>query len=334
MPTADDYIPTKGGGWILPSNKSKLFQSRTLKVLSIEEIWESPDKEIERLWGDFLFPGSIHLLSGETGVGKTTFLYNLAVKASRAEEFAGIPFNKPLRTLYLDLETPDNLQRQKVKVIASEKPSGVFFVATANIQTDFIELQYWVRKLKIDLVIVDTINEAFNTESEDDNAEANRQMNVVRRLVKEGNCSVILVHHIGKSGSSSRAYKARGASARAASADVVLNLIGKSEDVICLETATNRWLGGINTLLLRKAGEDVFEAVEGEFGDLTAIEKHKAQEAIIEYLKKQGESQRQSIVSALVDQGHKRSTIDRALSDLYQLGMVRKPRRGFYALPT
>ncbi|MFC2026621.1 hypothetical protein ACFLUX_01445, partial [Chloroflexota bacterium] len=168
-------------------------------------------------------------------------------------------------------------------------------------------------------------------QKEDDNAEANRQMAVVRRIVNEGNCSVILVHHIGKGEQSKRAYKARGASARAASADVVLNLTEKSEDIICLETATNRWLGGSNKLLLKKAGEDTFEVVEGELDNLTTIEKHKAQEAIIDYLKINGESQRQVIVTTLLEKGHKRCTIDRALSDLSQLGKVRKPKRGIYS---
>jgi predicted ATP-dependent serine protease len=341
MPTADDYIKVDNR-WILKERssmnysfptKSEQSNSRTLKVLSAEELWESPDKEIPRLWGDFLFPESIHLLSGETGIGKTTFLYNLAIKASRAEEFAGIPFSKPLRTLYLDLETPSALRIQKLKVIAEDKPNGIYFLSLAKIQTNSIELLSLIRDLEIDLVIVDTINEAFDTQKEDDNAEANRQMETVRRIVKESGCSVILIHHIGKGDSTKRSYKARGASARPASADVVLNLVGKSEDIICLETATNRWIGGINKLFLKKAGEDKFETVEGDLEDLTSIEKYKAQQAIAEYLKEQGESQRNIIVEALVGQGYKRSTLDRALSDLFQLGEVRKPKRGFYSLP-
>ena len=134
----------------------------------------------------------------------------------------------------------------------------------------------------------------------------------------------------GRSTASQGVHRARGASARAASADVVLNLTGKSEDIICLETAKNRWLGGTNKLLLRKAGEGAFEPVEGELGDLSAIEKYRAQQAIIGFLKERGESQRGCIVEALEE--HRRSTIDRALSDLYVLGKVRKPKHGFYSL--
>jgi hypothetical protein len=144
---------------------------------------------------------------------------------------------------------------------------------------------------------------------------------------------VILVHHVGKGEHIKGIHKARGASARAASADVVLNLTAKSEDIVCLEVAKNRWLGGNTKLFLRKAGEDIFEPVEGDFEDLTAVEKYKAQEAIIEYLTQHGQTQRKDLMFAMETIGFKRATFDRALSDLVQLGKVIKPKRGIYSLP-
>jgi predicted ATP-dependent serine protease len=305
-------------------------ESQGLSLVWAQDILQSEDEEVDSLWGGFLFPGSIHLLSGEAGVGKTTFLYNLAVKATKGQEFVGLPLPRPLRVLYLDLETPQVLRARKLRLVAEGQPiEGLAFLTTVNLERNLQELTVAVKEHGFDLVIVDTIGEAFHTENEDDNAEANRQMTAVRQLVTATGCAVILVHHIGKGGQSKGVHKARGASARAASADVVLNLESRSEDVICLEMVKNRWVGGVSKLPLRKIGEDLFEVAE-LVGEETVPEKFKAQESILEML--DGDSlQAKDIVAKGREQGFSESTVKRALSDLVQLGKVDKPGRGVYA---
>ena len=289
--------------------------------------------DLDTLWGTFLFPGSIHLLSGEAGVGKTTFLYNLAVKASKEEEFIGIPFPKPLKVLYLDLETPDGLRARKLHLIAEgQPPDGLAFNSSASIDHSLKELITLVKEHAFDLVVVDTINEAFLTEKEDDNAEANRQMMLVRQLVQQGGCAVLLAHHIGKGEQGKKVYKARGASARVASVDVVINLEGMSDDVVRLEMVKNRWVGGNARLFLRKAGEDIFETTEVADEDASS-DRFRAQDWMLQEFQGR-EMQRKEILERCKEQGFSQSTGERALSDLTQLGKVRRPRRGFYIFPS
>src|SRR5215470_11718958 len=61
-----------------------------------------PRKEdkIPRHWGPFLYPSSLHLLSGDAGVGKTTLGYNLALSLANGESFLGFKPSRPLRVLY------------------------------------------------------------------------------------------------------------------------------------------------------------------------------------------------------------------------------------------
>ena len=63
-------------------------------------------EEIESLWGPFLFPSSLHTMAGDAGLGKTTLLYNIAIRMARGEEFGGFKPPRPLRVLYYDLESP------------------------------------------------------------------------------------------------------------------------------------------------------------------------------------------------------------------------------------
>jgi RecA-family ATPase len=228
VPSADEYIEINGR-WVRKDNvPDSSSPSSGLKLVWAQDILQSEDEEVGSLWGSFLFPGSIHLLSGEAGVGKTTFLYGLAVKATRGYAFVGLSFSRPLKVLYVDLETPHTLRRRKLRLVADGQPvEGLAFLATGDLERNLQELTVAVKEHGFDLVIVDTIGEAFHTEKEDDNAEANRQMNAVRQLVTATGCAVILVHHIGKGWQSKGGHKARGASARAASADVVLNLESK-----------------------------------------------------------------------------------------------------------
>lgn len=310
-----------------------MMETKGLSLQWAKDISLAQGEEVNSLWGTFLFPGSIHLLSGEAGVGKTTFLYNLAIRASRGEEFIGIPFPKPLRVLYLDLESPYILRARKLHLIAEgQPPEGLAFIGSASIDQNLGEIVELVREHGFDLVIVDTINEAFQTEKEDDNAEANRQMMAVRRLVQQGGCAVLLAHHIGKAEQGKKVYKARGASARVGAVDVVINLEGMSEDVVRLEMVKNRWVGGNTKLFLRKAGEDLFEPIEVP-DEETSSEKFRAQDWMLEEFQSQAVP-RKEVLARGTESGFSQPTLERALSDLTQLGKVERPRRGFYVFPS
>ena len=68
---------------------------KELSLLWAKELEPLEESETESLWGPFIFPGSNVLVSGDSGVGKTTLLYNWAVHAARGEEFVGITLPPP-----------------------------------------------------------------------------------------------------------------------------------------------------------------------------------------------------------------------------------------------
>ena len=68
-------------------------EDRGLKVLTAEEVLRQKGKGVKYYWGSFIPQKAVCLLSGETGVGKTTFSYNLAIKAAKGETFCDISFD-------------------------------------------------------------------------------------------------------------------------------------------------------------------------------------------------------------------------------------------------
>ena len=288
-------------------------------------------EKIETLWGPFLFPSSLHLLAGDAGLGKTTLLYNLCIHLARGKTFAGFTPPRPLRILYYDLETPDLLFRQKLYLISENSPpEGLaysrFFSASGALAL--------AKEYSFNLIILDTLNEAFETREEEDNAEANRQMRELRRIVKEAGAAILGISHMGKDPSSKGVYKLRGASARPAAADVVLNLEQAMEDVVRLEVAKSRWAGGVARLFLRKVGEDVFEPTEIS-GEETCTGESLAETFILNSLPiEPGELTRKEILNLGVSQGHSQTMMERVLSRLVKFGRVKRPKRGFYCLPS
>lgn len=349
MANINDYHQDALGNWKrqwdispndLPSHRTEQalmsHNTRPLELYWPRDI--GPELELREqepgLWGDFLMSESIHLLSGVAGVGKTTFLYNLAIKACTGDDFLGIPFSRPLRVLYADLETPPLLWRKKIRLISDgNPPSNLAFIFSISLEKNMKELISEVAKHHFDLVIVDTINEGFSTTNEDSNAEANRQMALIRELIRETGAAILLVHHIGKSAEGKRVYRSRGASARAASVDVVLNLEGITDEVIRLEKVKSRWFGGTLKLFLRKVGEDVFEPMEVS-GEESVSDRIRVQNFILDLLAAACTDMSTADIKVQCQhEGFVSATIERALSELVQGGKVYRVKRGLYSLP-
>lgn len=354
MPNANDYIQKPDGtwskinpqplnpilksdGWIPKSTKDNNTNHPSyittspgkLRVISAQEAMDVSPYGIRPLWGTFLHPKSIGLLSSVSGAGKTTLCYSIAIHGARGETFANIPFPRPLNVLYIDLETGQELRAIKLRRICEDNPpENLYFISILNFIYDYKELSSIVTEYLIDLLIVDTINEAFNTRDEQDNAEANRQFAFIKRLRDETGCAILLLAHIGKGIQLHGVYKTRGASARAASVDVVLNLEEKTQDEICLSKEKDRIVGGKEKLYLRKAGEDAFEVIEkGE--DLEINLLIRAENLVLSALG-QGMTKTREFVERGQQNSYSKPTIERALHNLIDLEKVERIKKGEY----
>jgi len=281
-------------------------------------------------WGPFIFPGSIQIVAGEAGIGKTTLLYNIVVSLARGETYAGITPKSAIKVLYYDLETPELLRKHKLHTITNGKPPDRLAFATSF---SINGARKNVQKHGFQLVVIDTINEAFNTREEEDNAEANRQMQLMRKLINETGVSIILVGHMGKDPAKSGVYKLRGASARPGAADVVMNLETEREDVIRLQIEKNRWLGGKDKIFFKKVGEDQFEPIEIH-GEETLATEHKIEEFIASIVPVEPKTIETHVVLSKAETADlKRGTVEKVLSKMTRRENVygiRRVKQGHY----
>ena len=321
--------------------------------------------EIVPLWYG-IYPGRVTLFNGQTGAGKSSLLYSLAVHAARNEPLYGIPFGvgRPLRVLFLDPENAGDfesndggLTRTKLDRIGGGYPANLCFHNGRGVdllkQTHLDALTAFVTAEAFDIVIADPIANLFNIEDENSNAEAARQMRGLTDLSRNTGAAVVAVHHTGKSGDTDFG---RGATARLSAADVGLTFTtrGNAEegddtyagilkprtDVVRLRIVKNR-LEGIGSLYLRMVGRDRFEVAT--YADFQAgksesgpTKTEQALDEIRNHLADNAEHGRPEIIAALDRENIGRTAAESALKILTESGdvIVRKGEKNasFYRL--
>ncbi len=316
---------------LIAEMESSVTMRSGLKFTAASDITLNTES-VQSLWGEVIYPQCITQINSEPGVGKTTFVYNLCIDGVKGSRFLDIPFSKSIKVLYIDVETPGWKRGVKLNSISpDEVPAGLYFLDSLDMHTQFSELLCLCKNMGFDLIVFDTQSRIFNLESENDNAEANRMMHLVRRLVSEAGAAVILVHHCSKTDKKG-VYSGRGASAIGGAVDVVVNLESLDGQSLKLKVDKNRISGDYMTLFIKKSGDDRFEPYIPPTESVSGFEKFKVQEQILSLSDRKPQWTTVEIQSECQLKGFTESTIKRAISSLTLSGKITKTRRGEYEI--
>jgi hypothetical protein len=185
------FPPLKG-----PLGKEKIFQPRTA-----EEILASEAGPIPWVWDPFLPRGTLALLVAFMKVGKSTFIYALALAVARGISFLRYPTTQgPVLIVALE-EHPRDVRRHLEQF--GMRRDDPIYVATGPLMnsTEILhEMELFVRERGITLVIIDTLTQFWNVADENSNSEVVREVSQILELARRTNAVVLLVHHERKSG--------------------------------------------------------------------------------------------------------------------------------------
>jgi len=285
------------------------------------------------LWADIIYPGCIVQLNSEPGAGKSTLAYNICALGACGKPFLDVPFSKRLKSLYVDLETPRFLRKNKIELICGELPADFYIIDNIELRKDFNHLLRLCKRGRYDLLVLDTQSRVLAMEKENDNSEANFLAGLLRRIANEAGCAILLIHHSTKGDEGKAVYRGRGASAIAGAVDVVVNLDALGDDTLRLSVVKHRIQGSNPKLLLRKSGEDRFEPCpEQAGGDEPGFALYRAQDAAVALLSQSLVPMRAGEIIEAVQKeaGVEKRTVERALGRLAQSGRVSRPRKGYY----
>ena len=186
--TLVEEIINKSNSKTTINKKSK--QNSPVLINDIENTSEkriiSPDNELNRVLGGGIVPGSLILLGGDPGIGKSTLLLQFALQS----------INKKI--LYVSGEESEKQIKMRAERI--NKNSKNCYILTET-QTQNIFLQ--IEKLNPEIVIIDSI-QTLNTLHIDSSPGSVSQVREctaeLMKFAKENGIAIILIGHINKDG--------------------------------------------------------------------------------------------------------------------------------------
>ncbi|MBK9285440.1 MAG: DNA repair protein RadA [Sphingobacteriaceae bacterium] len=187
-----------------------------------------PGKELARVLGGGIVPGSIVLFGGEPGIGKSTLMLQLALRL------------KNLKVLYVSGEESE----QQIKMRADRlgiTTESCFILQETNTQNIFLQ----IKEIQPNLVIIDsiqTIHSNFIESSPGSVSQVRECAAEFLRFAKETNTPVFMIGHITKEGSLA------GPKVLEHMVDTVLQFEGDRNHIYRLLRATKNRFGSTNEI--------------------------------------------------------------------------------------
>jgi DNA repair protein RadA/Sms len=158
----------------------------------VEERWALPIGEFARVLGGGIVPGSIILVGGDPGIGKSTLLLQVALEMARE---SGV--------LYVSGEESERqIKMRAIRLLKNEKdemPEGLLLVTETNLG---VILEH-ITEVKPSVVIVDSIQTTYMPELESGAGSVTQVRECasrLRELAKSSGVAIFLIGHVTKEG--------------------------------------------------------------------------------------------------------------------------------------
>lgn len=174
--------------------RSQNTKQRSNKPNKVEEIQSATevrastgDKELDRVLGGGLIAGSVTLIGGEPGIGKSTLMLQLALTISNQ------------KTLYVSGEESEQQIKMRAERITLTPKSNCYILTETSTQNIFQQIE----QLVPELVIIDSIQTLHSAQIESTPGSVSQVRECTAELIrfaKETATPVFLIGHITKDG--------------------------------------------------------------------------------------------------------------------------------------
>ena len=170
-------------------NTRNTKKSKLVNEIASENItrFTSGFKEFDRVLGGGIVPGSVVLLGGEPGIGKSTIVLQVASQISHYE-----------KVLYITAE--ESLEQVKIRwERLKQKESNLKIFAETNLSFIIEE----IKNENPNFVIIDSIQAIYNQEMESSPGSVSQVKNCsseIQNLAKENNIALLVIGHVTKDG--------------------------------------------------------------------------------------------------------------------------------------
>lgn len=175
--------------WAVPDMQANKVQPKRISEIELGELRriDTQDQELNRVLGGGLVPGSIVLLGGEPGIGKSTLLLQVALQMNDQ------------KVLYVSGEESEQQIRMR-----SERLNMVMSDTFVLTETNTQKIAQAIRLIQPTVLIIDSI-QTMHTEHVESTAGSVSQIRECtaefHKYAKQSNTPVLLIGHITKDGS-------------------------------------------------------------------------------------------------------------------------------------
>ena len=177
------------------SPRGGLFRMRAVTPLAYQEIESQDDarqssgiNEFDRVLGGGIVPGSLVLIGGDPGIGKSTLLLEVSDKLSQA-------YGKVLYISGEESERQIKLRGERLGI----NPQGLYLLAETNLERIFTEID----ALDPQAIVVDSVQTVFSSKLESAPGSVSQVREVAGQflmLAKNRTLPVFLIGHVTKEG--------------------------------------------------------------------------------------------------------------------------------------
>ena len=179
----------KKGDWKTVSNHKRKKSSKPLKISDIDTTknprLDTKDDELNRVLGGGIVPGSLILLGGEPGIGKSTLMLQISLLL-------------PFKTLYVSGEESQKQIKLRAQRISPDN-NNCYVLTETNTQQIFKQIEL----LEPDVLVIDsiqTLQSDFLEASAGSISQIKQSTTELMKFAKETSTPVILIGHITKDG--------------------------------------------------------------------------------------------------------------------------------------
>ncbi len=159
-----------------------------IQLIEKEERWITQVKEFDRVVGGGIVKGSIGLLGGTPGVGKSTLILQLLARLTK--------INK--NVLYVSGEESANQIKQRADRLLIKQED-----ITVLIESNLEKIQVYIKELQPDFVVIDSIQTLFTDELTASAGSVSQVRETASRMMqhaKQNNAAIMLIGHVTKEG--------------------------------------------------------------------------------------------------------------------------------------
>lgn len=176
---------TVGSGATKRTNKAAIIHEI---VYSEEQRILTPDKEFNRVLGGGIVPGSLVLIGGEPGIGKSTLMLQLALSLPE------------VRTLYISGEESEQQIKMRAERLSQSSKANCYILTESSTQNIFKQIEV----VNPNVIVIDSIQTLHSSQIESAPGSVSQVRECTAELLrfaKETNTPVLIVGHITKDGS-------------------------------------------------------------------------------------------------------------------------------------